>query len=159
MVALMLQEMRLKGGEKVLDVGTGSGYQAALLAELAREVVGVELIPELAERARNVLRELGYDKVSVHVAGDVLGWPEGAPYDSIVVAAASPRVPQSLVAQLAPGGRLVIPVGTHEGQDLLVVQKGPEGLVVSRKGACRFVPLIGPEAYAASETSGGERTQ
>ncbi len=159
MVGLMLQEMRLEGDEKVLDVGTGSGYQAALLSLLAREVVGVELIPELTERARIVLRDLGYDNVSVHVAGDELGWPDGAPYDAIVVAAASPRVPQSLVAQLAPGGRLVIPVGTHEGQDLLVVEKGPEGLTVNRKGACRFVPLIGPEAYGASEVRSVDESQ
>jgi protein-L-isoaspartate(D-aspartate) O-methyltransferase len=150
--------MHLQGDEKVLDVGTGSGYQAALLAVMAREVVGVELIPELAVRARSVLGDLGYDNVGVHVAGDELGWPPGGPYDAIVVAAASPRVPQSLVAQLAPGGRLVIPVGSDEGQDLLVAEKGPEGLTVSRKGACRFVPLIGPEAYNASEVRPADQT-
>ena len=159
MVALMLHELRLQGEERVLDVGTGSGYQAALLSVLARRVVGVELIRELAERARGVLRDLGYDNVEVHVAGDELGWPAGAPYDAIVVAAASPRVPQSLVAQLAPGGRLVIPVGGDEGQDLLVVEKGPEGLTVSRKGGCRFVPLIGREAYHASDVRSVEESQ
>jgi protein-L-isoaspartate(D-aspartate) O-methyltransferase len=148
MVALMLQEMRLTGDEKVLDVGTGSGYQAALLSRMAKQVVGVELVPELAERARRVLAELAYDNVSVEVAGDELGWPQEAPYDAIVVAAASPRVPQSLIAQLAPGGRLVLPVGPRERQDLVVVTSTPEGLEVVRKGACSFVPLIGQEAFS-----------
>ena len=150
-VALMLQELRLEGGEKVLDIGTGSGYQAAVLAQLAREVVSVELIPALAEAARRVLTELGYANVAVHLAGESLGRPEDAPYDAIVVAAASPRIPMSLVDQLAPGGRLVLPVGSRELQDLVVVESRPEGLVVQRKGACRFVPLIDREAYAAAE--------
>jgi protein-L-isoaspartate(D-aspartate) O-methyltransferase len=149
MVALMLQELRLGGDEKVLEVGTGSGYQSALLAELAHEVVSVEIVPELAERAALVLKALRYE-VEVHLAGDELGWPDGAPYDAIVVAAAAPRVPQSLADQLAPGGRLVIPVGTRDGQDLLVVEAWPEGLTVTRKGGCRFVPLIGKEAYASA---------
>jgi protein-L-isoaspartate(D-aspartate) O-methyltransferase len=148
MVALMLQELHLRGDESVLEVGTGSGYQSALLAELARKVISVEIVPELAEQATRVLRELGYD-VAVHRAGEELGWAEAAPYDAIVVAAAAPRVPQSLADQLAPGGRLVIPVGTRDGQDLLLVEARPEGLTVTRKGGCRFVPLIGKEAYAS----------
>jgi protein-L-isoaspartate(D-aspartate) O-methyltransferase len=148
MVALMLQELELNGTEKVLDIGTGSGYQAALLSELASSVVGVELVPELTERARRTLRENGYDNVTVHQAGDVLGWPDDAPYDAIVVAAASPRIPQSLVAQLAPGGRMVIPVGDRTGQDLIVAANTPEGLQVTRKGACAFVPLVGTEAFS-----------
>jgi protein-L-isoaspartate(D-aspartate) O-methyltransferase len=147
MVALMLQELRLGGDEKVLEIGTGSGYQSALLAELAREVVSVEIVPELAEAAARVLRELDYTNVAVHRAGEELGWPDEAPYDAIVVAAAAPRVPQSLVDQLAPAGRLVIPVGTREGQDLLVLEARPEGVTVMRKGGCRFVPLIGRDAY------------
>jgi len=151
MIALMLQELRLTGGEKVLEVGAGAGYQTALLAELAREVVAVELIPELAERARRTLAVLGYTNVKLYVATDVLGWPEEAPYDAVVVAAAAPRIPQSLVDQMAAGGRLVIPVGTREGQDLLVAEKTPEGVSVARKGGCRFVPLIGKEAYAPAE--------
>jgi protein-L-isoaspartate(D-aspartate) O-methyltransferase len=149
-VAMMLRELDLNGSERVLDVGSGSGYQAALLAQLAAEVIGVELIPELTERSRAVIRELGYDNVHIELAGDELGFPEGAPYDAIVVGAASPRVPQSLTAQLAPGGRLVIPVGSRDGQDLLVVKKGTEGLTVTRKGSCRFVPLIGREAYGSA---------
>ncbi len=148
MVAVMLQELALEGTEKVLDIGTGSGYQAALLSELAASVVGVELVPELTERARRTLREHGYDNVTVHQAIDELGWPQDAPYDAIVVAAASPRVPQSLVAQLAPGGRLVIPVGQRTGQELIVVENRPEGLTVTRKGGCTFVPLVAQEAFS-----------
>ena len=147
MIGLMLQELCLQGEEKVLEIGTGSGYQTALLSELARDVVSVELIPSLAESASRLLGEMGYRNVSVHVAGEELGWRDSAPYDGIVVAAAAPRIPQSLVDQLAPGGRLVIPVGTREGQDLLVAEKRPEGLTVIRKGGCRFVPLVGHEAF------------
>ncbi len=147
MVALMLQALRLAGDEKVLEVGTGSGYQAALLAALAVTVVTVELIPSLAAGAARVLGELGYENVAVHLAGEELGRPEEAPYDAIVVAAAAPRVPLSLVEQLAPGGRLVIPVGERESQDLLLVENRPEGHTVSRHGGCRFVPLLGKEAY------------
>jgi protein-L-isoaspartate(D-aspartate) O-methyltransferase len=154
MVAVMLLELRLKGQEKVLEIGTGSGYQAALLAELAATVVTVELIPELAAKAAEVLHELGYRNVTVHLASeDVLGWPAEAPYDAIVVAAAAPRVPQSLVDQLAAGGRLVLPVGERTSQELMVVEKRPEGVTVTRKGGCRFVPLIGREAFPADEFS------
>jgi protein-L-isoaspartate(D-aspartate) O-methyltransferase len=147
MVAIMLQMLHLTGNERVLEVGGGSGYQAALLGELAESVVSVELVPGLADSAAKVLSELGYTNVSVHHAGETLGWLEGAPYDAIIVAAASPRIPQSLVEQLAPGGTLVIPVGTREQQDLLVAEKRPEGLSVRREGGCRFVPLLGDEAY------------
>jgi len=151
MVAIMLQEMRLRGDEKVLDVGSGSGYQAALLGQLAAEVIGVELIAELAERSRRVLRDLGYTNVRIYNATDQLGWPEEAPYDAIVVGAGAPRVPMALVEQLAVDGRLVIPVGERQQQELMVVEKRPDGLRVTRKGACRFVPLIGKEAYAPEE--------
>ncbi len=150
MIALMMQEMDLEPGDRVLEVGAGCGYQTALLAELVKEVVGVELIPSLCERATKVLVELGYENATIHMAGDALGWPQEGPYDAIVVAAASPRIPAELVDQLAPDGRIAIPVGDAEGQDLLVAEKRPEGMVVTRKGACRFVPLIGKDAFTVS---------
>jgi protein-L-isoaspartate(D-aspartate) O-methyltransferase len=148
MVALTLDAALTKETDRALDIGTGSGYQAAVLAELCREVVGVELIPELVVMARENLAAAGYERVEVHEAqGEELGWVPGAPYDVIVVAAASPRVPMSLVDQLAPGGRLVIPVGDRDRQDLVRAEKRPEGVVVSRLMSCRFVPLIGAEAF------------
>jgi len=149
MIALMLQELGLKGTARVLELGTGSGYETALLSELAAEVVSVELIPSLAEGAARVLQELGYGNFTLHVAGDELGWPQSAPYHAIVVAAGSPRVPPSLVDQLAPGGRMVIPVGSREEQDLLLIERRPEGTTIYRRGGCRFVPLIGSEAFAS----------
>jgi protein-L-isoaspartate(D-aspartate) O-methyltransferase len=148
MVALTLAAVLARETDRVLEVGAGSGYQAAVLAELCREVVGVELVPELVAMARRNLDTAGYERVEVHVAeGDELGWAAGAPYDVIVVAAASPRVPMSLVDQLAPGGRLVIPIGDREKQDLVRAEKRPEGVVVARLMSCRFVPLIGAEAF------------
>ena len=151
MVAIMLELMQLKGQERVLDVGSGSGYQTALLSLLAREVVAVERIPVLAARAAQVLSDLGYENTSTHIAGDVLGWPEGAPYDAIVVAAAAPDVPQALVDQLAQGGRLVLPVGERHGQDLVVAEKRGGAVRVTNYGRCNFVPLVGKGAFAASD--------
>jgi len=113
--------------------------------------VTVERIPELAARAEALLRELGYDNVSVHVAGSELGRPEDGPYDAIACAAAAPRVPDSLVDQLALGGRLVLPVGEHRDQDLVLVEKTAEGVKVSHQGPCRFVPLIGKGAFSLNE--------
>ena len=154
MVAIMLQELALKGHEKVLDLGSGSGYQTALLAELAKEVVAVELIPELVERSRRVLLDLGYKNLIVYQAGEELGWPKSAPYDAIVVAAASPRIPMSLIDQLAQGGRMVIPVGGRGRQELMLVEQTKEGVRVSRRGGCGFVPLIGKEAFGRSDILG-----
>jgi protein-L-isoaspartate(D-aspartate) O-methyltransferase len=151
MIAIMLQELRLTGKEKVLEVGSGSGYQTALLAELGREVIGVELIPALVNRAQRVLREVGYKDVRLELATEDIGWPADAPYDAIVVAAASPRIPMSLVMQLAQRGRLAIPVGARSGQQLMVVESRPEGLTVTRKGACNFVPLLGKDAFSAPD--------
>jgi protein-L-isoaspartate(D-aspartate) O-methyltransferase len=150
MIALMVQELHLTGDERVLEVGAGSGYQTALLAELAKEVIGVELVRALAERASRVLRDLRYENVRVELAGDSIGWSAGAPYDAIVVAAAAPRIPVSLIRQLAPGGRLAIPVGDRSGQELLVTEKKPEGIIVKRKGACSFVPRLDKEAFNAA---------
>jgi len=146
-VALMVQALELSGHEKVLELGTGSGYEAAILAELASRVVTVEYIPELAESARRVLDELGYSNVEVHVAGRVLGWPEEAPYEAIIVSAGAPSVPDVLVEQLDWNGRLVIPVGTRWQQDLLRVTRLRTGKHIENLGGCHFVPLIGEDAW------------
>jgi protein-L-isoaspartate(D-aspartate) O-methyltransferase len=143
MVAIMTQALKLTGDEKVLEIGTGSGYQAAILSLLAREVLTVERIPELTETARARLLALGYHNVRVEQAHEALGWPEGAPYDAIIVTAGAPSVPQSLVDQLAEGGRLVAPVGDRRLQQLVRVTKAPHGVTLERLGECRFVPLIG----------------
>jgi len=151
MVATMTEVLRLRGHEKVLEIGTGSGYQTAILARLADRVVTVERVPELAESAAERFRRLGYSNITVHVAGATLGWSEEAPYDAILVAAGAPRVPRVLVAQLGPGGRLVIPVGRRSVQQLLSVTREGDSLRVRRHGQCRFVPLIGEEAWPESE--------
>lgn len=147
-VAMMTQALSLQGNEKLLEVGTGSGYQAALLSHLAGEVVSVERVPELAEQAGHVLAELGYAKVSVHTAGETLGWPDDAPYDVIIVTAAAPRVPQELMEQLVMGGRIVIPVGSRDLQELVRAVRSPEGPALTNLGPCRFVPLLGAGAWA-----------
>jgi protein-L-isoaspartate(D-aspartate) O-methyltransferase len=146
-VALMVQALELKGCEQVLELGTGSGYEAAILAELAQKVVSVECIPELAESAKGILDRLGYSNIEVHVAGKTLGWPEGVPYDAIIVSAGAPTVPQVLLEQLAWNGRLVIPVGSRWQQDLLKVTKLPKGNRIENLGGCYFVPLIGEGAW------------
>jgi len=148
-VAMMVQALELRGDEKVLELGTGSGYEAAVLAELARTVVTVECIPELAEAAKRVLDDLGYSNIEVRMAGRTLGWPEGAPYDAIVVSAGAPRVPQVLLDQLAFNGRLVIPVGSRWQQELLRVTKLRQGNKTENLGGCYFVPLIGEGAWEA----------
>jgi protein-L-isoaspartate(D-aspartate) O-methyltransferase len=146
-VAMMLQALEIKGHEQVLELGTGSGYEAAILAELAQKVVTVEYIPELAESARQVLNQLGYTNIEVHVAGKTLGWPEGAPYDAIIVSAGAPTVPEVLLGQLAWNGRLVIPVGSRWQQDLLKVTKLRKGNRIENLGGCYFVPLVGEGAW------------
>lgn len=146
-VALMVQALELKGDEKILELGTGSGYETAILAELAQRVVTVECIPELAEAARQALDILGYSNIEVHSAGKTLGWPEGAPYDAIIVSAGAPSVPQVLLDQLAWDGRLVIPVGSRWQQDLLRVTRLRKGNRTENLGGCYFVPLIGEGAW------------
>ena len=148
MVAVMTEALRLTGSERVLDVGTGSGYQAAVLSLLAREVVTIERRPELADSARGTLAALGYDNVTV-IAGDgTLGSPEHAPFDAIVVGAGAPRVPAALKAQLsARGGRLVIPVGPPEHQVLHVVTRDGNRFADALGIGCVFVPLIGEEGW------------
>ena len=146
-VALMVQALELRGDEKVLELGTGSGYEAAILAELAQKVVTVECIPELAESARQVLDNLGYSNIEVHVAGRTLGWPEGAPYDAGIVSAGAPTVPEVLLEQLAWNGRLIIPVGSRWQQELLRVTKLRKRNHIENLGGCYFVPLIGEGAW------------
>ena len=146
-VALMAQALLLTGVEKVLEVGTGSGYQAAVLSLLAREIVSVERVVPLAQAAAGRLERLGYRNVEVHAVEEVLGWPDGAPYDGIVVAAAAPEVPLPLLNQLAVGGRLVIPVGARNLQELVRIVKTPAGAQRHNLGPCRFVPLLGSSAW------------
>jgi protein-L-isoaspartate(D-aspartate) O-methyltransferase len=143
-VAYMTEHLHLSGGERVLEIGTGSGYQTALLAHLSEEVFSVEIVPALAERARRVLLdELGLANVRLRTGDGALGWPEAAPFDRVIVTAAAPEVPPALVAQLAPGGRMLIPVGEELGvQWLRVIDKGNDGADVSTDVLpVRFVPL------------------
>jgi protein-L-isoaspartate(D-aspartate) O-methyltransferase len=146
-VALMVQALELRGDEKVLELGTGSGYEAAILAELAQKVVTVECIPELAESAGQVLDSLGYSNIEVHISGRILGWPEEAPYDAVIVSAGAPTVPKVLLEQLAWNGRLVIPVGSRWQQELLRVTKLRKRNRIENLGGCYFVPLIGEGAW------------
>ena len=144
MVATMLEAMELEGHERVLEVGAGCGYQAALLAELAREVYTVEIVEELARMAAENLKRLGYRNVTLVESDGSVGYVDGAPYDGIVVAAAAPAIPGPLIEQLAPGGRLLIPVGGPFGQMLERVRRGPDDRIdVDRLGGCAFVPLVG----------------
>ncbi len=149
MVAEMTAALRLTAREKVLEVGCGSGYQAAVLAQLVSDglVVTVERLHSLAARAEATLQELDYRNVVVELAGPVPGCPERGPYDAILVAAAAPAIPPSLLAQLRVGGRMALPVGPREEQELLLALKTGEGVSVSTLGRCRFVPLLGPEGF------------
>ncbi len=146
-VALMTQALELSGDQKVLEVGTGSGYQTAVLAELAQLVITTERVAALAERANTVLASLSYTNIEVHLAGETLGWPKGAPYEAILVTAGAPSVPSDLVAQLAIDGRLVIPVGSRYEQELYRVTKQQRENIIEKLGGCRFVPLVGKGAW------------
>lgn len=147
-VALMTEALELTGDETVLDVGTGSGYQAAVLSGLCRRVVGVERIPELMTGAREKLQALGLSNVEVHEGDGSLGWPDKAPFEGILVAAAGPRVPEALLKQLADGGRLVIPVGAPSQQVLMQYRREGETIHSRRLTGVRFVPLVGAEGWA-----------
>ncbi len=150
-IAIMTEALELTGNEKVLEVGTGSGYQAAILAELARKVITTERLLPLAESAKRVLDSLGYTNVEVHLAEETLGWLKGAPYNAIIVTAGAPRVPADLLAQLAIGGRMVIPVGSRYVQELYKITKQRKKTIVANLGGCRFVSLIGKDAWEEEE--------
>jgi protein-L-isoaspartate(D-aspartate) O-methyltransferase len=149
MVARIAEALAVRPGELVLDVGTGSGYQAAVLAELGAKVVTIERIPELAERARESLAAAGYTDVEVRVGDGTLGVPERAPFDAVAVAAAAPGFPETLYDQLRPRGRLVVPVGGPRAQRLELIVRSPEGPAVVHSVPCRFVPLVGEEGFGA----------
>jgi len=145
-VGLMTESLELNGSEKVLEIGTGSGYQSAILAELADRVFSIERYPELAYRANSILQKLGYGNIIVRVGDGSLGWPDDAPFDGIIVTAGTPHIPQPLIDQLKVGGRLVVPVGDKFGQDLMLVKRvaeGPEGIKKTNLGGVRFVNLVG----------------
>jgi protein-L-isoaspartate(D-aspartate) O-methyltransferase len=148
MVATMTQALQLRGVEKVLEIGTGSGYQTAILARLARYVYSVERIQQLACLAVARLEKLEYSNVSIYVGDGTLGWPDQAPYDRILVAAAAPEIPERLYFQLVPWGKMVIPVGGQERQELLVVDRAPWGPEKRSLGGCIFVPLVGEEGWS-----------
>ncbi len=143
MVALMVEALGLKGKERVLEIGTGSGYEAAVLAELCARVFSVELVEDLAVKARVVLASLGYRNVSIQVGDGTLGWGEHAPYDAVVISAAAPCIPRPLLEQLRPGGCLVLPMGEEELQTLVGIRKESGGLREEYLGECRFVKLMG----------------
>ena len=146
-IALMTGALQLEGDEKVLEIGTGSGYQAAILAELARRVITVERLPALAEAAKKALDGLGYRNIEIHLSAETLGWPGEAPYDAIMVTAGAPEVPPDLIAQLAFGGRLVIPAGSRYLQELYQITRQKKKNIVKNLGGCRFVSLIGRGAW------------
>ncbi|WP_093884732.1 protein-L-isoaspartate(D-aspartate) O-methyltransferase [Syntrophus gentianae] len=151
MVALMTDAMELKGRERVLEIGTGSGYQTALLAELADQVFSIERIASLANNARRILDHLGYYNVAIRVGDGTYGWKEEAPFDAILVTAGAPGIPQPLIEQLAIGGRLVLPVGGRSIQDLIKITRQSEDIQDVKKeslGGCRFVDLIGEYGWS-----------
>jgi protein-L-isoaspartate(D-aspartate) O-methyltransferase len=148
-VALMTQEARIGRTATVLDIGTGSGYQAAVAARMARRVVSVERLAPLSEGAADVLAKLGVHNVSFVVGDGAVGWPATAPYDAIIVAAAAPKIPGQLLEQLAVHGRLIIPIGDRAIQDLTVVERTRRGFRTTRAGACRFVPLVSHAAFTS----------
>ena len=150
MIAAMVQAAQIKPGDRVLEIGAGSGYQTALLAELASQVFAVERYPSLAETAQKTLERLGYRNAKIVTGDGSLGLPEAAPYDAIIVSAAAPRIPQALMDQLAVGGRLLIPVGEADQQVLQLVQRNADGSTTARTlEGCRFVPLIGEQGFVA----------
>lgn len=156
-VALMTQLVSPRPEDHVLEIGVGSGYQTAVLAELARDVVGLERLPELAEKARETLAALGYQNVTIHVADGTLGYAPAAPYDIILAAAAAPEIPSPLLHQLAVGGRLVMPIGHRHEQIVRYVQRSEEGFTTTDLTPVRFVPMIGQHGFENDEDTGATR--
>ncbi len=147
MVAIMTELLELQGDEKVLEIGTGSGYQAAVLAELSKEVYTIERIEALTESARERFHSLNYGNIHVKTGDGTLGWPEESPFDRIIITAASPKIPDPLIEQLAMGGILIIPVGSRFSQLLLKIKKTKERLIEEYHTPCVFVPLIGEHGW------------
>ena len=147
-VALMTEALELKGGENTLEIGTGSGYQTAILAELSSRVYAIERIKSLLVNARKLLAQLGYDNILLKAFDGTLGWKEYAPFDAIMVTAGSPHIPQPLIDQLADNGRIIIPVGDRYTQELIKVTKKGEALKQENMGGCRFVNLIGVHGWS-----------
>lgn len=146
-VALMTEALELKDKDKVLEIGTGSGYQTAILAELALEVYTVERVGPLLEKGRKLLEERGYTNIRFKVSDGTLGWKEFAPYEAIMVTAGAPKIPQPLLDQLADGGRMVIPIGNRYSQELIMVKKAKTRFIEKNLGGCRFVDLIGNHGW------------
>ncbi len=146
-VALMTESLGLKGAEKVLEIGTGSGYQTAILAELTKKVYSIERVPALAEKAKELLSKLGYKNIEIETKDGSLGWPEYAPYDAIMVTASCPARPMALLAQLKEAGRLVAPIGAAFGQILTLFTKQKGSILETELCGCMFVPLIGKEGW------------
>jgi protein-L-isoaspartate(D-aspartate) O-methyltransferase len=153
-VALMTEILEPRQQDRVLEIGAGSGYQAAILAELVAQVFTMDRVGPLADRAVEMLKSLGYRNIKVRLGDGTLGWPEEAPFDGIIVTAAAPQVPRPLTEQLALDGRLVIPVGDRYSQTLTLVRKTKEGLKFEYHGGCRFVPLIGKYGWPEEERGG-----
>ena len=154
-VGMMVSALELRRTDRVLELGTGSGYQAAVLSLLAKEVVTIERIPSLADSAKQRLKAQGYSNVEVCPAGQELAWLPASPYDAIIVAAGAPRLARELIDQLVVGGRLVMPVGSKEAQELMKVSRTSDGFAVRTLGPCRFVPLIGTGAWPEEESGNG----
>lgn len=146
-VALMVQALELKGGERVLEIGTGSGYEAAILAELDVELFSIERLEELALNARTTLDSLGYRNISIRVGDGTLGWEEHAPYDAVVISAAAPQIPRPLIEQLKPDGVLILPMGEEDFQTLVRIRTGKDGITEEYLGDCRFVKLKGAHGW------------
>jgi protein-L-isoaspartate(D-aspartate) O-methyltransferase len=146
-VAAMVASLGLTGSENVLEIGTGCGYQAAIVSLLAKEVHTVEIVPELAQSAAERLQRLGCANVHVHTGDGTLGWPKSSLYDAILIAAAAPSVPEPLLQQLATGGRLIAPVGEEDKQELRLITKSEGKFLVKQGGPCRFVPLMGQHGW------------